>query len=49
MELTLVRIPPHPLARPHVRVVTLPGEVFFLPNEAPKAIADVVVEAVAAI
>jgi len=34
---------------PHVRVVTLPGEVFFLPNEAPKAIADVIVEAVAAI
>ena len=34
---------------PHVRVVTLPGEIFFLPNEAPKAIADVVVEAVAAI
>jgi len=36
-------------ACPHVRVVTLPGEVFFLPNEAPKAIADIVVEAVAAI
>ena len=34
---------------PQVRVVTLPGEVFFLPNEAPKAIADVVAEAVAAI
>jgi pimeloyl-ACP methyl ester carboxylesterase len=36
-------------ACPHVRVVTLPGEVFFLPNEAANAIADVVVEAVAAI
>jgi pimeloyl-ACP methyl ester carboxylesterase len=34
---------------PQVRVVTLPGEVFFLPNEAPKAIADVIVEAIAAI
>jgi pimeloyl-ACP methyl ester carboxylesterase len=36
-------------ACPHVRVVTLPGEVFFLPNEAPKAIADVIVEAIAAV
>ena len=34
---------------PHVRVVTLPGEVFFIPNEASKSIADVVVEAIAAI
>lgn len=36
-------------ACPHVRVVTLPGSVFFLPNEAPKAIADIIVEAIAAI
>jgi pimeloyl-ACP methyl ester carboxylesterase len=36
-------------ACPHVRVVTLPGSVFFLPNEAPKAIADVIVEAITAI
>ena len=28
-------------ACPHVRVVTLPGSVFFLPNEAPKAIAGI--------
>jgi pimeloyl-ACP methyl ester carboxylesterase len=31
-----------------VRVVTLPGEVFFLPNEASSAIADVIVGAIAA-
>jgi pimeloyl-ACP methyl ester carboxylesterase len=36
-------------ACPHVQVVTLPGAVFFLPNEAPKAIAEVIVEATAAI
>jgi pimeloyl-ACP methyl ester carboxylesterase len=35
-------------ACPHVRVVTLPGSVFLLPNEAPKAIADVIAEAIAA-
>ena len=31
-----------------VRVVTLTGEVFFLPNEASPAIADVIVGAIAA-
>ena len=36
-------------ACPHVQVMTLPGEVFFLPNEEPKAIADVVAQAVAAV
>jgi pimeloyl-ACP methyl ester carboxylesterase len=34
-------------ACPRVRVVTLPGEVFFLPNEAPGRCADVIVEALA--
>lgn len=34
-------------ACPHVRVVTIPGKVFFLPNEVPARIADVVVEALA--
>jgi pimeloyl-ACP methyl ester carboxylesterase len=29
-------------ACPHVRVVTVPGQVFFLPNEVPERIADVV-------
>ncbi len=33
-------------ACPTVRVVTIPGHVFFLPNEAPRPIADVIVEAV---
>ena len=32
---------------PHVRVVTLPGKVFFLPNEVPERIADVIVQALA--
>jgi pimeloyl-ACP methyl ester carboxylesterase len=32
---------------PHVRVVTIPGQVFFLPNEVPERIADVIVEALA--
>jgi pimeloyl-ACP methyl ester carboxylesterase len=36
-------------ACPHVRVVTLPGSVFFLPNEAPKTVAEVIVAATAAI
>ena len=27
--------------------MTIPGEVFFLPNEAPKLVADVIVEALA--
>lgn len=31
---------------PNVRLVTIPGSVFFLPNEVPGPIADVVVEAV---
>jgi pimeloyl-ACP methyl ester carboxylesterase len=34
---------------PHLRVVTLPGKVFFLPNEVPGRIAEVVVEALAAV
>jgi pimeloyl-ACP methyl ester carboxylesterase len=35
-------------ACPRVRVVTLPGQVFFLPNEVPERIADVIVQALAA-
>jgi pimeloyl-ACP methyl ester carboxylesterase len=34
-------------ACPHVRVVTLPGQVFFLPNEVPERIADVIGQALA--
>ena len=34
-------------ACPHVRVVTIPGQVFFLPNEVPERIADVIVQALA--
>jgi pimeloyl-ACP methyl ester carboxylesterase len=34
-------------ACPHVHVVTIPGHVFFLPNDVPRPIADVIVEAVA--
>jgi pimeloyl-ACP methyl ester carboxylesterase len=34
-------------ACPHVRVVTVAGQVFFLPNEAPERIADVIVQALA--
>jgi pimeloyl-ACP methyl ester carboxylesterase len=34
-------------ACPQVRVVTLPGHVFFLPNEVPERIADVIVQALA--
>ena len=34
-------------ACPRVRVVTVPGEVFFLPNEVPERIADVIVQALA--
>ena len=34
-------------ACPHVRVVTLPGHVFFLPTEVPERIADVIVQALA--
>jgi pimeloyl-ACP methyl ester carboxylesterase len=33
---------------PHVQVVTLPGEVFFLPNEAPEPVADLIAQALAA-
>jgi pimeloyl-ACP methyl ester carboxylesterase len=36
-------------ACPHVQVVTLPGSVFFIPNEAPEQCADVVVQALAAV
>ena len=36
-------------ACPHVRVVTIPGDVFFLPNEVPGRIADVIVEALKAV
>ncbi len=35
-------------ACPRVRVVTVPGQVFFLPNEVPEVIADVIVQALAA-
>jgi pimeloyl-ACP methyl ester carboxylesterase len=35
-------------ACPHVTLVTIPGSVFFLPNEVPGKIADVILEAVAA-
>ena len=35
-------------ACPRVRVVTVPGQVFFLPNEVPEQIADVVAQALAA-
>jgi pimeloyl-ACP methyl ester carboxylesterase len=34
-------------AAPQVRVVTVPGHVFFLPNEVPDRIAEVIVEALA--
>lgn len=30
---------------PHVHLVTIPGSVFFLPNEVPERVADVIVEA----
>jgi pimeloyl-ACP methyl ester carboxylesterase len=33
-------------ACPHAHLVTIPGTVFFLPNEAPERIADVILEAV---
>ncbi len=35
-------------ACPRVRVVTVPGQVFFLPNEVPELLADVIVQALAA-
>ena len=35
-------------ACPQVRVVTLPGKVFFIPNEVPGRIAELIVEALAA-
>jgi pimeloyl-ACP methyl ester carboxylesterase len=34
-------------ACPHVELVTIPGHVFFLPNEVPERIAEVIVEAAA--
>jgi pimeloyl-ACP methyl ester carboxylesterase len=34
-------------ASPHVRVVTVPGTVYFLPGEVPRRIADLIVEALA--
>jgi pimeloyl-ACP methyl ester carboxylesterase len=34
-------------ACPHVQVVTVPGQVFLLPNEVPERIADVIVQALA--
>jgi pimeloyl-ACP methyl ester carboxylesterase len=33
-------------ACPHAHLVTLPGSVFFMPNEAPGPIADIILEAV---
>lgn len=36
-------------ACPDVRVITLPGQVFFIPNEVPARIADLVVEALASV
>ena len=38
---------PHSRSVTRVRVVTVPGEVFFLPNEVPERIADVIVQALA--
>jgi hypothetical protein len=35
-------------ACPNVHVVTIPGQVFFLPNEVPERIAGVIVQALAA-
>lgn len=35
-------------ACPHVRLVTIPGHVFFLPNEVPEQIAEVIAEAAGA-
>jgi pimeloyl-ACP methyl ester carboxylesterase len=34
-------------ACPHAHLVTIPGSVFFLPNEVPELVADVIVEAIA--
>ena len=34
-------------ACPRVRVVTVPGKVFLLPNEVPERIADAIVQALA--
>jgi pimeloyl-ACP methyl ester carboxylesterase len=33
-------------ACPHAQLVTIPGTVFFLPNEVPEPIADIILEAV---
>ena len=35
-------------ACPHVHLVTIPGHVFFLPNDVPRPVADVIVEAIEA-
>jgi pimeloyl-ACP methyl ester carboxylesterase len=34
---------------PHARIVTIPGSVFFLPNEIPERIGDIIAEALAAV
>jgi pimeloyl-ACP methyl ester carboxylesterase len=34
-------------ACPHAHVVTIPGHVFFLPNEAPRRVAEIILEAIA--
>ena len=36
-------------ACPHAHVVTIPGEVFFLPNEVPERVAEIIGEALAAV
>jgi pimeloyl-ACP methyl ester carboxylesterase len=36
-------------ACPHVHVVTIPGQVFFLPNEIPERVAEIIGEALAAV
>lgn len=34
-------------ACPHIRIITLPGQVFFLPNEAPRRVAETILAALA--
>jgi hypothetical protein len=36
------------LGVPHVHLVTIPGDVFFMPNEIPDRIGDIIIKAVAA-
>jgi pimeloyl-ACP methyl ester carboxylesterase len=36
-------------ACPHAHVVTIPGAVFFLPNEIPERVAEIIGEALAAV